>query len=238
MKAAGLVRGAYLFLRFPRRGSTRPAEPDAQAQAFVDTVGELEPTDFPVTIDVEFPGRGRVETGMTAADALASVRAACDVVRAAYGAAPILYTSARVWREDLANTPAPDLRDCPLWLARYFWKERLPAARDAGAFTAGRLDPPVPVPWGDGTNWWVHQYQGDALGFPGFTSTVDVNRFNPMLRGATGDRVKWVQHRLGLPESGVFDAALRAKVVAHQQRKGLTPDGIIGPKTFAALCWS
>src|SRR5262249_47409417 len=103
---------------------------------------------------------------------------------------------------------------------------------------AGRLDPPVPPPWGDATNWWVHQYQGDALGFPGFSSTVDVNRFNPMVQGAAGDRVKWVQRRLGLAESGELDETMRKKVVAHQRAKGLTPDGIIGPRTFATLCWS
>ena len=63
--------------------------------------------------------------------------------------------------------------------------------------TAGAT-PPVPPPWGDATNWWIHQYQGDAVRLPGFpTGNVDMNRFNTMTRGATGDRVRWVQRRSG-----------------------------------------
>jgi len=238
IKMAGLTRGAYLFLRFPKRGREAPPDPDVQAQALVDTVGALDRTDFPVTIDVEFPDGGRVDTGMTSAQALDWVRAAWKVAHDAYGVAPMLYTSARVWREDLNNAPAPDLAESPMWLARYFWKAGRPAARDAGAFAERRLDPPVPPAWGDSSNWWIHQYQGDAVEFPGFSSTVDVNRFNPMVKGARGDRVKWVQRRLGVSETGTFDAAMLAQVRAYQRKRGLVDDGVVGPRTFASLCWS
>ena len=95
IKMAGLTRGAYLFLRFPKRGREAPPDPDVQAQALVDTVGALDRTDFPVTIDVEFPDGGRVDTGMTSAQALDWVRAAWKVAHDAYGVAPMLYTSRR-----------------------------------------------------------------------------------------------------------------------------------------------
>lgn len=236
LKATGLTRGAYMFLRFPRDG-TQPDPPDKQAKACVEIVGELERTDLPIVLDVEFPGRGRVETGMSAQDALDWVRAAWNELRAAYDTAPIIYTSARVWKEDLLDLAADDLTDSPLWLARYYWNEKLPAIRDPAAFQGGQHDPPVPEPWGDATNWWIHQYQGDAVQLPGFSSTVDMNRFNATLNGDTGDRVRWLQRRMGIAESGTFDSATSAAVVAHQTQRALVPDGIVGPKTFASLCW-
>src|SRR5262245_199519 len=67
---AGLVRGGYLFLRFPVKNGPTPPTPEAQARALVRTVGPLARTDLPVTIDIEFPG-GRTATGLSAAGALA-----------------------------------------------------------------------------------------------------------------------------------------------------------------------
>ena len=51
------------------------------------------------------------------------------------------------------------------------------------------------------------------------------------------DRVKWVQWRLGIDESGTFDDAMFDKLTEHQKKSGLDPSGIIGPSTFATLCW-
>ena len=235
LKDAGLVRGAYLFLRFPRNGA-EAAAPEAQARALIDTLGPLDAGDLPPALDVEFPGQGRSETGLSAPACLDRVRACHAVLKAAYGFAPLVYTSGRVWRDDLLNLPAPELVESPLWLARYPFKAG-PAMRDPAPFAAGKLDPPVPPPWGDDTNWWIHQYQGDASGFPGFpTGNVDVNRFHAMAAGATGDRVKWVQRRLALAQTGVFDDATATAVRAFQTANGLTADGAIGPRTFSALC--
>jgi len=233
---AGLVRGAYLFLRFPLVGHPAPPSPEAQARRMIRTVGALERTDLPVTLDLEFPG-GRVATGLKAAEALAYATCAWQVLHDGYGAPPVLYTSSRVWREDLLNLPAPHLVESPLWLARYWWKDHTPAMRDPSKFDGGALDPNVPPPWGDFTNWWIHQYQGDAIGMPGLPNTVDMDRFNNLVQGAKGDRVRWVQRRLGGLVNGQFGDALRARIVAHQKAMGLVPDGIVGPRTFATLCW-
>jgi lysozyme len=234
LKQAGLVRGAYLFLRFPRGNKSAPT-PEKQAAAAIDTIGDLEDGDLPPTVDVEFPGKGRVETGLSARACLDGVRAAWEVLRSHYGVAPIVYTSARVWRDDLGNAPADDLTDSPLWLARYFFKPG-PAARDASAFDGGTRDPPVPPPWGDAANWWIHQYQGDAVKFPGLpTGNVDMNRFNVALRGARGARVRWLQRRLGVVANGRFDAATESAVRDFQDDNDLVSDGIIGPRTFAYL---
>jgi GH25 family lysozyme M1 (1,4-beta-N-acetylmuramidase) len=236
MKEAGLVRGAYLFLRFPRAGKPA-AEPEQQARAMIETLGELEPTDLPPTVDVEFPGQGRAETGLAAQVCLDQVRAAVAVLERRYGVAPLIYTSARVWRDDLDDLPAPGLGESPLWLARYFFESGAPAVRDGAAFADGKRDPHVPPPWGDADNWWIHQYQGDAVGLPGFPSgNVDMNRFNVLFKGsATGVRVKWVQRRLKVEPSGLFDAATDAAVRGFQSDQGLAADGVIGPRTFACL---
>lgn len=234
--AAGITRGAYLFLRFPRTGQPPPASPRDQAQAFVDTVGELTHRDFPPALDIEF-GLGRRATGLTAAQALDWVLEAWTHLRTAYGVPPLVYTSARIWSEELDDLAAPALADSPLWVAKPWpWPVRTAARRDGSAFANGAFEPRVPSPWGG--QWFIHQYQGDALGFPGFSSTVDVNRFRDIPLGATGDHVAWLQRRLAIPGSGVFDATTRAAVVAHQTTHGLVPDGIVGPRTFASLCWS
>ena len=234
LKQAGLVRGAYFFLRFPRGNKPAPA-PQAQAAAAIATIGDLEDGDLPPTVDVEFPGKGRAETGLTARECLDRVRAAWTALKRHYGVAPLVYTSARVWRDDLGNAPAGELTESPLWLARYFFKPG-PAVRDAAALTGGKRNPPVPPPWGDADNWWIHQYQGDAVKLPGFpTGNVDMNRFNAAFSGARGARVRWVQRRLGIAESGRFDAGTEAAVRAFQDDNALVTDGIIGPRTFAYL---
>lgn len=233
---AGLVRGAYLFLRFPLRGHADPPSPEAQARKVIATVGPLARTDLPIALDLEFP-EGRVATGLKAAEALAYASRAWQVLRDAYHAPPLLYTSSRVWREDLLNLPAPHLVESPLWLARYWWRARTPAVRDPSKFDGGTLDPTVPPPWGDFTNWWIHQYQGDAIYMPGMPNTVDMNRCNNLIKGAKGDRVRWVQRRLGGVINGQFGDALLARIKAHQLAMGLVPDGIVGPRTLATLCW-
>ncbi len=236
IKDAGIVRGAYLFLRFPHpKHRMKAPDPVSQANALIKTVGDLDKSDFPPTIDVEFPGGSKI-TGMTAQQCLDDVRAAWKILKDYYGVAPLIYTSARVWRDYLNNLPAPDLVESPLWLARYPFRKG-PAVRDSRVL---RLNPPpVPPPWGDSMNWWIHQYQGDAVNLPGFpTGNVDMNRLNIMVKGATGDRVRWVQRRLGFTQNGQFDEAMESTLRAFQNKKGLPADGIIGVQTFAYLCWS
>jgi peptidoglycan hydrolase-like protein with peptidoglycan-binding domain len=156
------------------------------------------------------------------------------VVKAALGVEPILYTSARVWRDDLGNSASTDLVDCPLWLARYRFRAGLPV-RSGAAFTA-MAAPPVPPPWGDEDSWWIHQYQGDATGFPGFSGKVDLNRFNPYYTG-NGARARWVQRRLGVDVDGRFGDASKAALAAFQEERGLIADRLVGPRTFAYLGW-
>jgi murein L,D-transpeptidase YcbB/YkuD len=63
-----------------------------------------------------------------------------------------------------------------------------------------------------------------------------MNRFNTMVGGDAGERVKWVQRRLGIAQSGKFDAAMEMGLRAFQRRNGLAEKPIIDPQTFAYLC--
>jgi peptidoglycan hydrolase-like protein with peptidoglycan-binding domain len=239
IKSAGLIGGAYLFLRFPnpevdKKYGPSPA-PAKQAQALIDTVGRIHPSDFPPTIDVEFPNGGREITGMTAQECLDHVRIAWKVLKDYYRAAPIIYTSERVWREELKNLRALDLIESPLWLKDYPFREG-PARYSKEVV---RFKPRVPAHWGDITNWWIHQYQGDAVKLPGFaTGNVDMNRFNTLVKGASGDQVKWVQRRLGITVNGLFDAAMETALARFQHSRNLPATPVVDPQTFAYLCWS
>jgi lysozyme len=238
LEDSGIVRGAYLFLRFPKLSGSEIAMPPApadQIHAGLSVIGKLRArVDLPTAIDIE--ADNFAATGWSPTQLLAWVKTAVDTYRQETGLWPLLYTSARVWSEVLGGLAAPELAECPLWLARYIC-----AARQAPHTASSAVDaippPAVPPSWGDASQWWIHQYQGDSVGLPGFTSTVDLNRFHVLASGASGDIVRWVQRRLAIDTTGVFDDATKAAVVAFQNTCALVADGVIGPKTFAALAW-
>lgn len=53
--------------------------------------------------------------------------------------------------------------------------------------------------------------------------------------GSSGERVKQVQLALGITPDGVFGPQTKAAVIAYQQSHGLTVDGIVGPQTSGVL---
>lgn len=234
-REAALVCGTYLFLTY---GKNAPS-PEEQAHALAANVGVLPRTDFPPALDIEFPN-GVMATGFTVNQAIDWTRRAWSALKDLYGVAPLIYTSSRVWSEDLGNAKIEEFEDSIAWLAKPWpWAVRTPAQigpQAQVALTSGKCDPTVPPVWAL-RQWWIHQYQGDAVRFPGFTSTVDVNRFNPMSLGETGPRVAWVQKRLGQVVTSAFDEAFKAKLVAFQSANGLIADGIIGPRTLARIAW-
>lgn len=225
---AGLIVGAYLFLRMPHQGFA--ATPEDQVHAFADNMPQLSVHNLVPIIDVE-------DTGLSADAELAWVHRAWLEMKVIYGVPPMIYDSERVWREDLHDLPAGEMLDSPQWVAKPWpWPVRTRPELSGGPFASGKYDPLVPAPWGVG-NWWLHQYQGDAFGMPGFSNTVDLSRFRLMSLGETGRRVAWVQRRMAVPATGVFDQAMLSQVRAFQREQGLEIDGVIGPATFRALCW-
>jgi peptidoglycan hydrolase-like protein with peptidoglycan-binding domain len=70
---------------------------------------------------------------------------------------------------------------------------------------------------------------------PSMIPAVDAEHRPTLRRGATGERVKLIQTKIGVPTSGIFDAGTEAAVRQFQRDKGLTPDGIVGPRTWATI---
>jgi peptidoglycan hydrolase-like protein with peptidoglycan-binding domain len=54
-------------------------------------------------------------------------------------------------------------------------------------------------------------------------------------RGVVSDLVKSVQSKLAVQPNGIFDGVTEAAVRAFQRARNMVPDGIVGPKTWAAL---
>lgn len=233
IRAAGLTYGAYAFLVM---NHDSPA-PEDQVHAAFAAAGLIPGRDLPIVLDVEFP-HGIQTTGRTRSDLGAWVSRAVAAARHG-GCEPMIYSSARALdgtdSDALAGAANAAIAGCPLWLARYPYRAKIHAITSV----AELAPPPVPCAVGDADGYFAHQYQGDAVQLPGFSSTVDLSRWNPLRKGARGSRVTWVERRLGLAEGtpGVWDDAMDAAVVAFQLDRGLVADGIIGPATFAALAW-
>lgn len=224
-KDAGLTTGAYLYLR-------RGYKAVDQVHAFRDSVGALTASDLPPIIDLE-------DNWPSPAAELVAFTQAWDEMCSVYGTEPMVYDSARIWTDDLPGLSPPErLLESPQWVAKPWpWAERTPAQLSPGPFASGKYDPMVPSAWG-AKNWWLHQYQGDAIPTPGFTRTIDLSRFNLMLEGEQGVRVEWVQRRLGMPVTGMFDAMMASRLRSFQSSHGLVADAVIGPKTFPLVCWT
>lgn len=54
-------------------------------------------------------------------------------------------------------------------------------------------------------------------------------------RSDSGRRVLWLQEKLGLPVSAQINPRTEAEIRAFQRQEGLVDDGIVGPRTWAAL---
>lgn len=63
---------------------------------------------------------------------------------------------------------------------------------------------------------------------------------NTLRRGSSGEEVRRWQGVLAISESGDFDDATERETKIWQARRGLAPDGIVGPMTWAAtgLVWT
>ena len=231
LKAAGLVRGAYPVPALPRRGwqARRPRPRSPRRRRAIDdrsaTLGAGRPAAHR-RLD-EVPRRqGRPETGPDRPPVVPRrrprrLRGRCGPTTAS---APIVYTSARVWRDDLRQPPrrTGPRRQSPLWLARYPLEPEATARRDCGRGQRGR----APAPAGaaalgrrraTGGSTSTRATRSSFRGSRPATSTWTAS--TPALRGATRRRAcRWVRRRLGIAESGRFDAATEGALRAFQRR--------------------
>lgn len=249
-RAAGLTVGAYGFFAF-NKSAPSAAE---QVANLVQAAGRVVPgKDLPYCIDVEFPGQGIVDTGRTQGEAFGFLLELIAEVRRQTKASPLIYTSHVQWH-DSNGLGGPDnsaLDGCPLWIKTPY---RLQAHQMVDTtyprlpHVAAAADDPhdywrVPTPW-QRQGWWLHQYQGDAIGMSGFNMTVDICHFLVLTRMSSGEvgKVTWLQRRLcmagaTLKADGrwgpITDDALRAFQASHN----LVVTGAVDIATFASLCW-
>jgi N-acetyl-anhydromuramyl-L-alanine amidase AmpD len=83
----------------------------------------------------------------------------------------------------------------------------------------------------------VAAIMGGAVAQPAPIPKQDDANHPTLRRGMTGnaDAVKQVQQKLNLAQSGMFDADTETAVRQFQRDRGLVPDGIVGPRTWAAM---
>ena len=150
---------------------------------------------------------------------------------------PLLYTSHEYWidPDGMNNLPAPELADCLPWVKYWPFPVDTQAVYDPAVIDK-LAAPPSPPPFGNA--WIIQQTQGDGINYPGFKSTVDMDRLNVQKQGDSNDSVKWVQRRLpGLVIDGAFGPQTTAAVKTFQTLRKLAADGIVGLDTTQMLAW-
>ena len=196
-----------------------------QANNFLQLV-KLDASDLPPVLDLE------ILDDLDAQTVINSALKWISAVETATGRKPIVYTYPVFWEDKLGNPT--QFSNYPLWVANF--ETRTPF---------------IPSAW---RNWTFHQYSESGQ-IQGIQGNVDLNQFNgtlddlqkllkgrvPLRVGSKGQVVLELQQLMkangfdpGTPD-GAFGAKTKAAVVGYQQAKRLTPDGIVGAATWAAL---
>jgi N-acetylmuramoyl-L-alanine amidase/Putative peptidoglycan binding domain len=81
----------------------------------------------------------------------------------------------------------------------------------------------------------VSKFMAGTVSSPVLIPAVDGKNRPTLRRPATGDLVKLIQEKVGVTVNGNFDATTEAAVRQFQRDNGMVPDGIVGPKTWAAV---
>jgi glycosyl hydrolase family 25/putative peptidoglycan binding protein len=250
-----LIRGGYHFWQCNNDDGPE------QAKALKKLMSDIRPgVDLPPCLDLEFSeksGKPALEK-IGAAEAMRRFGKYWQAVADQFGVYPMIYTSGRVWHEDLGDPALPikEMIHAPIWCKGGGGKNK--AGKISGGYIAygkgvtlddakARLarsspDIPNPKPWGS-RNYWIKQYGGDleakACHF-GNKGDLDLNHFQLLgddTSEKSGERVKWVQRRLKVSVTGNWDGPTIDAVKKYQQGNGLAVRGIVDPWTFVKLAW-
>ncbi|MEV5506655.1 GH25 family lysozyme [Streptomyces orinoci] len=232
----GLIRGAYHFAR-PDKSSGR-----AQADYFIDHGGAWRPDGktLPGVLDVEPTRTLPTCYGVSPRATVRWIASFDSEYRRRTGRHPVINTNTSWWSQCTDNSSAFAATNL-LWIGSYTGTPH-----------------PLPNGWRTYAIWQT----SDSGTFPGdqdqFNGTMqDLRNFAakgsytppapplatawPVIEpGYSGRQVATVQylltaHGAHLPVDGRFTTDTRNAVVAFQTRSHLTPDGIVGPKTWSAL---
>lgn len=250
-----LIRGAYHFWQ-----CNNDDGPD-QAKALKKLLPDMRPgIDLPPSLDLEFSEKSGLPAlkQIGREEAMKRFAKYWQAVKDQFGVYPLIYTSGRVYAEDLGDPKLPitEMLHTPIWCKGGGGKNA--AGKISGGYIAygkgvdldeakKRLaksspDIPNPKPWGS-RNYWFKQYGGDMdakLCHFGTAGDFDLNHFQLLgddTSEKSGERVKWVQRRLKISVSGQWDQATIDAVKKYQQDKGLAVRGIVDPWTFVKLAW-
>jgi peptidoglycan hydrolase-like protein with peptidoglycan-binding domain len=226
----GIPNFAYTLLRFEKTGPS----PEEQAHLLLSVVGVQDVYTLTPVIDLEFPG-GRAKYGISAGQALDWFLRCYTTVKAGLGGAdPGVYTSEVVWvdTDGLNNLPCPEIAGAWSWMKYWPYPVGSPAVYDPA--TVNALPAPKVAPPFFG-NWNLHQYQGDATGFPGTTTKVDMNRTHTVKLGDRNGTVAWIQKKAGVVVDGSFGPKTDTAVRQFQLANHLKVDGIVGLVTTSCL---
>lgn len=152
-KEASVIRGAYHFF-LPK---DNPHNPEEQARHFLQTMGQLDPTDLPPVIDLErYPTYvDRAWQAIDFSTRINYITRWLQVVEQETNRRPIIYTNLDFWGRYTNNTE--QFKNYPLWAANF----------------TSRPVPLYPNAW---RNWtfWQYTENGSVRGIQG---NVDLNRF-------------------------------------------------------------
>src|SRR5215208_4599287 len=155
-KSAGLLRGAYHFFRCN-------VDPKKQATKFIDYVKTMNDNgELPAVLDLE------TNDGQRNEKIIARARTWLDLVEAAFGKKPIIYSGQYFLQDyfsEAGGGPPAWAKDYPLWLAQY-----------PNQYTPG-MQPFLPRGWFRWT-FWQYSERGQVNGI---NASVDLNLYNGTL---------------------------------------------------------
>jgi lysozyme len=155
-KPAGLLRGAYHFFR-------SNVDPKKQATKFIDYVKSMQDDgELPPVLDLETPD------GQTKEKIISRAKAWLDLVEAAFGRKPIIYSGQFFLQDHFSEAgggPPAWAKDYPLWIAQY-----------PNIYVEGS-QPLLPRGWFKWTFW---QYSEKGV-VNGINAKVDLDVFNGTL---------------------------------------------------------